>query len=209
MQSTLALQTNNHHYILRNNTMSNTLMRELDFKMQQIREYGMITHGYYNENIQYPVHVRRSHDGEKLPGTVPIVSKLDNHQKKNHSSNPTILTSSSYENRTKIKKKEPSYDERHTTLVTPPNKTVNDIKPSLHCDRLHLHRYSSSSSANSSPILCSSRPHSIAGISLPTTDEEQINCLSHSSHSLINPSTPTKTLTQRFFSKFFHHSSKS
>jgi hypothetical protein len=210
--SSLALQTNNQHCI----TMSKALVRELDLKMQQVREYGLIAHGYHNENFQYPVHVRRSHDGEKIARPTRIVSNSDNHQKKNYISDSTILTPSSHENRTKIKQKDLhnrqlSYDERHTTLIVPPNKTINDINPSLNCDRSYIHRKSSLSLTNSSPILCSIRPHSIAGISLSTTDDQQeINSLSNSSQSLlINQSSPAKTLTQRFFSKLFHQSSKS
>jgi hypothetical protein len=193
-----------------NNPMSEALVRELDYKMQQMREYGLIAHGYHNENLQYPVHVRRSHDGEKVPRTAPIVS----HRKKTRSTDSTVLTPSSHENRTKTKQKDLSirqfsYDDRHTTLIVPPNKTINDINPSLNCERYSSHRKSSLSSTNSSPILCSSRPHSIAGISLPINDEQQITSLSTSSQSLLNQSPPTKTLTQRFFSKFFHHPSKS
>ena len=190
--------------------MSKALIDELDLKMQQVREYGLIAHGYHNENLQYPVHVRRSHDGEKIVRTSSRHSKSDNYNKKTRFLNSTILTPSSYENRTKIKQndlttRQLSYDERHTTLFVPPNKTVNDINPSLNCDRLHTHRKSSLSSTNSSPILCSSRPHSIAGI----IHEQQINSLSNSSQSLIQQPLPTKTLTQRLFSKFFHHPSKS
>jgi len=207
-----SLQTNNQH---NNNTMSKALARELDLKMQQVREYGLIAHGYHNENFQYPVHVRRSHDGEKIARRTPIVSNSNNHHhKKNRFSNSTVLTPSSHENRTKPKQKDQStrhfsYDDHHPTLIVPPNKTINDINPSLNCDRLSTHRKSSLSSINSSPILCSIRPHSIASISLPTTDEQQINSLSNSSQSLINQSPPTKTFTQRFFSKIFHHPSKS
>jgi hypothetical protein len=190
--------------------MSKAFIDELDLKMQQVREYALITHGYHNENLQYPIHVRRSHDGEKLARTSSRHSKSDGYNKKNRFLNSTILISSSHENRTKIKQKDLStrqlsFDQRHTTLIAPPNKTVNDINPLLNCDRLHIHRKSSSSSINSSPILCSSRPHSIAGIS----HEQKINSLSNSSQSLINQSLPTKTLTQRFFSKLFHHPSKS
>ena len=181
--------------------MSKALARELDLKMQQVREYALIAHGYHNENFQYPVHVRRSHDGEKISRTPTVVSQ----RKKTRSSDSTILTPSSHENRTKNKVKEStprhfSYDERHATLNIPPNKTINDINP---------HRKSSCSSMNSSPILCSTRPHSIAGLSLPNPDEQQINSLSNSSQSLLNQSPPIKTLTQRFFSKFFHYPSKS
>jgi hypothetical protein len=190
--------------------MSKAFIDELDLKMQQVREYGLIAHGYHNENLQYPVHVRRSHDGEKVPRISSRHSKSDGYNKKNRFLNSTILTSSSLENRTKLKQKESltrqlSYNERHTTLSAPPNKTVNDINPSLNCDRLHTHRKSSLSSINSSPMLCSSRPHSIAGIS----HDQQINSLSNSSQSLINQPLPIKTLTQRFFSKLFHHPSKS
>jgi hypothetical protein len=198
-----------HHCILSNfNTMSQAFIHELDRKMQQVREYALIAHGYRNENIQYPIHVRRSHDGEKLPQTASIHSKSGNYYRKNRFPNSTILTPSFYENRTKSKQKELttrqlSYDERHTTITVPPNKTVNDINPSFNCDRLHTYRKSSLSSLNSSPNLCSSRPHSIAGISLSTTDDQQRNLLSNSFQSL-----PTKTLTQRFFSKLFHHPSK-
>jgi len=194
--------------------MSKALVRELDLKMQQVREYGLIAHGYHNENLQYPVHVRRSHDGEKIPRTAPIVS---NSHKKTCFSDSTILTPSSHENRTKIKQKDLhnrqlSYDERHTTLIVPPNKTINDINPSLNCDRPYIHRKSTLSLTNSSPILSSIRPHSIAGTSSSTTDDQQqqINSLPNSSQSLlINQSSPAKTLTQRFFSKLFHQSSKS
>ncbi|UJR15129.1 hypothetical protein I4U23_002094 [Adineta vaga] len=208
------LQINNQN----SPTMSNTFLRELDLKMQQVREYNLITHGYRNENFQYPVHVRRSHDGEKLPRTISKHSRSESRSKKTYVSNPTILTSSSYENQTKIKQKEASirqlsYDERQTTLVTPPNKTVNDINPLLNSDRSHLHRKSSSSSATSSPILSTVRPHSIAGLSLTntttTTDDQTLNSLSHSSQSLLNQSQSSKTLKQRFFSKLFHHPSKS
>jgi hypothetical protein len=192
------------------NPMSKNLVRELDFKMQQVREYGLITHGYHNENLQYPIHVRRSHDGEKLPRTVPIVSKC----KKTPFSDSTILTPSSHENLTKTKQKDPIQrhcflDDRHPPLIIPPNKTINDINPSFTSDRYSSHRKSSLSLTNSSPILCSNRPHSIAGISLSTTNEQERNSLSNSSQSLINQSPPIKTITQRFFSKFFHHPSKS
>ncbi len=204
----LAIQTNNNNNNI--NTMSKALVRELDLKMQQVREYGLIAHGYHNENFQYPVHVRRSHDGEKIPRTTPVVL----HHKKTRCSDLPILTPSSHENRTKLKQKDQSirhlsYDERHTTLIIPPNKTINDINPSLNPERFSSHRKSSLSSINSSPILCSIRPHSITEISLPTNDEQRINSLSNSSQSLINQSPPIKTLTQRFFSKFFHHPSKS
>jgi len=198
-----------------NSPMSKALAHELDIKMQQVREYGLIAHGYHNENFQYPIHVRRSHDGEKIARRTPIVSNSNNHHhKKNRLSNSTVLTSSSHENRTKAKQKDQStrhysYDDHHSTLIVPPNKTINDINPSLNCDRLSTHRKSSLSSVNSSPILCSIRPHSIASLPLPTTDDQQINSLSNSSQSLVNQSPPTKTLTQRFFSKIFHHPSKS
>jgi hypothetical protein len=198
--------------------MSNALVRELDLKMQQVREYGLIAHGYHNENFQYPVHVRRSHDGEKIcRKKQPIVSSnSDNQHKQNRFPDSTILTPSSHENRTKTKQKDSStrqlsYDDRQTTSIVPPNKTINDINPSLNCDKIYTHR-KSLSLTNSSPILYSVRPHSIAGgsISSSTNEEQQINSLSNSSQSLINQSTtPTKTLTQRFFSKLFHQSSKS
>jgi hypothetical protein len=195
--------------------MSTALTRELDLKMQQVREYGLIAHGYHNENIQFPVHVRRSHDGEKVSPTTSVVPNFDNHRRKTRLTSPTILTPSSHENRTKMKAKElsmrqSSYDEHYTTSVVPPNKTINDINPSLNRDRFHSERKSSSSSVNSSPILCSSRPYSIAGLSLSTrtsTEEQQITSLSNSSQSLLNQST--KTLTKRFFSKLFHPTSKS
>ncbi|CAF0997637.1 unnamed protein product [Rotaria sordida] len=201
------LQTHNHHSILgsNNRTMSKAFIDELDFKMQQIREYNLIRHGYHNENIQYPIHVRRSHDGEKLSQTSSIISKTNRNHRKNFFSNTTILTPSSHDNLTKVKSNEIihrhiSNDERHTTLIVPPNKTINDIDPSLNCNRLYKHRKSSTNS---------SRPRSVASISLPTTDEQQINSLSNSSQTLINQSVSTKTLTQRFLSKFFHHPSKS
>jgi hypothetical protein len=159
------------------------MQQELDLKMQQLREYALIAHGYHNENLQYPVHVRRSHDGEKLSRKKPNISNLDNQHKKNRFSNTTILTPSSHENRTKTKQKELptqtiSYDERNTIIV-PPNKTVDDINPSLNRERFHKHRKSSLSSINSSPIFCSLRPHSITGISVSTTDDQPINSLSN------------------------------
>ena len=187
--------------------MSKALARELDLKMQQMREYALITHGYHNENFQYPVHVRRSHDGEKVARTTSINA----HRKKTRSFNSTILTPSSHENRTKSKSKDSS-TEQQTILTIPPNKTINDIHPSLIDERDSSHRKSSFSSTNSSPILSSIRPHSITELSIPTaipTDEQSRNSLSNSSQSLLNPSSPIKTLKQRFFSKFFHHSSKS
>jgi len=86
-----------------NLTMSKALIRELDLKMQQVKEYGLIAHGYHNENVQYPVHVRRSHDGERVvPRSLPI---FDKHHRTNRLTNTTILTSSSHENRTKPKQK--------------------------------------------------------------------------------------------------------
>ncbi|CAF3122469.1 unnamed protein product [Rotaria sp. Silwood2] len=217
------VQTLNHNCILINHSkMSQAFMHELDVKMQQIREYGLIAHGYRNENIQYPVHVRRSHDGEKLSQKSSKNSKTNRDHRKQFFSNTTILTPSLHENKTKIKQNEiinrhiPN-NERHTTLIVPPNKTINDIDPSLNYNRQYKNRKSSLSSTNSSVTYCSSRPHSIATMSLSsppittttTTDEQQINSLSNSSQTLINPLVSTKTLTQRFFSKFFHPSSKS
>jgi len=217
--------------------MSKALIRELDLKMQQVKEYGLITHGYHNENLQYPVHVRRSHDGEKVPRTLPI---FDKYSKNNRLINTTILTSSSHENQTSLAKRRNSFkrqqipnDHQQRTFIVPPNKTVNDIDPSHDRDhsyttgtslaRFYYHRKSSSSSINSSPILCSLRPHSIACLSTTETtttescestktDEQQINTLSNSSQSLINQSTsrtPIRTITQKFFSKLFHNPSKS
>ncbi|CAF1583937.1 unnamed protein product [Rotaria sp. Silwood1] len=224
-----------------NITMSKALIHELDLKMQQVKEYGLIAHGYHNENFQYPIHVRRSHDGEKVPHSLPIFNK--NHRI-NHLNNTTILTSSTHENQTSLinKKKKDSSKKKDTldnqqqqerTFITPPNKTVNDIDPTIDRDHLYTtgksltryyhYRKSSSSSTNSSPILCSIRPHSIACLSttesLTTescentkTDEHEINPLSNSSQSLINQSTssrtPIRTITQKFFSKFFHNPSK-
>lgn len=220
--------------------MSKSLVHELDLKMQQLKEYGLIAHGYHNENIQYPVHVRRSHDGEKVPRSLPIFNK--NHRT-NRLVNATILTSSSHENQTSLakrknaaKKQDATDDQQQQQLqrifITPPNKTVNDIDPSLDRDhsyttgksltRFYCHRKSSSSSPTSSPVLCSLRPHSIACLSTTEsittescestkTDEQQVNPLSNSSQSLINQSTsrtPIRTITQKFFSKLFHNPSK-
>ena len=194
--------------------MSKALARELDLKMQQMREYALIAHGYHNENCQYPVHVRRSHDGEKHPRSAPSGS----HRKKTRSFNSTILTPSSHENRTKLKSKDSSSStEQPTILIIPPNKTINDIQSSANDERdssLLSQRKSSISSTTSSPVFSSIRPHSIAELSLPRTTTTNTNehsrlSLSNSSQSLLNPSSPIKTLTQRFFSRFFHHSSKS
>lgn len=213
--------------------------------MQQVKEYGLIAHGYHNENFQYPVHVRRSHDGEKLPRTLP--SKLDRQLRITRLTNTPILASSLHENQTSTVKRKPSskpstldeqqqQQQQQRTFVVPPNKTVNDIDPCLHRDhsyttgqaltRFYYQRNSSSSSINSSPILCSHRPHSIACLSTTetvttdssetsaatVTDDQQINSLSNSSQSLINQSTsrtPIRTITQKFLSKLFHNPSKS
>ena len=73
--------------------MSEAFVRELDYKMQQVREYALIAHGYHNENLQYPVHVRRSHDGEKVTANcATLASRSDIHQRQNHfSTDSTIL----------------------------------------------------------------------------------------------------------------------
>ncbi|UJR31556.1 hypothetical protein I4U23_019043 [Adineta vaga] len=224
--------------------MSKALIHELDLKMQQVKEYGLITHGYHNENVQYPVHVRRSHDGERVPRSYPV---FDKYPKTDRLPNSTILTSSPHENYTSSTKKRNStkrqpvsidqqqqqQQQQQRTFIVPPNKTVNDINPSLDRDhtyttgtsltRYYYHRKSSSSSINSSPILCTLRPHSIACLSTTETvttdscestktDEQATNLLSHSSQSLINQSTsrtPIRTITQKFFSKLFHNPSKS
>ena len=218
--------------------MSKALINELDLKMQQVKEYGLIAHGYHNENFQYPIHVRRSHDGEKVPRSL---STFDKHRRINRSTNTTLLTSLSphknhtaLTNRKSSSKDQPSSDapQQQTTFITPPNKTVNDIDPSIDRDqsyttgksftRFYYHRKSSSSSANSSPILCSLRPHSVVCLSTTEsnvtesienskTDEQQANPLSNSSQSLVNQSisrTPIRRLTKKIFSKFFHNSSK-
>ena len=157
--------------------MSDAFIRELDVKIQKIKEYSLISHGYHNETVQCPVHVRRSHDGEKLTRTSSIISKSSNNEGINQRLNTTMLTPSLHESQIKSKpnklvKRQLSYNEYHTIPFVPPNKTVNDIKPSFNCDKLHTKR------------------------ELPT----------HTSHTL---TLPIKTLKQRFFSKFFHDSSKS
>jgi len=224
--------------------MSKASIRELDLKMQQVKEYGLIAYGYQNENFQYPVHVRRSHDGEKIPQTLPIINKhRTNRVNNNH--NTTILISSLHENQSSsikkktLTKKSPigTNEQIQRTFIVPPNKTIDDIDPTLDRDqsyttgksltRFYSHRKSSSSSTNSSPILCSLRPHSIACLSTTETittesstsssdstktDEQQLDPLANSSQSLITQATsrtPIRTLTQKFFSKFFHNPSKS
>ncbi|CAF1299726.1 unnamed protein product [Rotaria magnacalcarata] len=209
------LRINHHQYLLGNNsTMSKAFIDELDHKMQQVREYALIAHGYRNENTQYPVHVRRSHDGEKLLRTASQLSKSHRDHRKNPPSTATILAPSSHENLTKIKQDKTmtrhlSYDECHAVSVAPPNKTINDIDPSLNHDKLHKNRKSSLSPNVVSTVYCSSRPHSIATISLSSTYDQQVSSLLNSTQTLINPSTSTKTLTQRFFSKFFNAPPKS
>ncbi|CAF3236375.1 unnamed protein product [Rotaria socialis] len=209
------LRKNNHQYILANNsTMSKAFIDELDHKMQQVREYALIAHGYRNENMQYPVHVRRSHDGEKLSRTPSQLSKSNRDHRKNPPPTTTILAPSSHENLTKIKQDETvtrhlSYDERHAVSVAPPNKTINDIDPSLNHDKLHKNKKSSLPPNDASTVYCSSRPHSIAAISLSSTYDQQVNSLLNSTQTLISQPTPTKTLTQRLFSKFFNAPSKS
>jgi hypothetical protein len=167
--------------------MSKALVRELDLKMQQMKEYGVIAHGYHNENLQYPVHVRRSHDGEKLPRSLPI---LDKQHRTNRFTNTTILTSSPHENQTSLSKRKSlskrqqqqqlSDDQQLRTFIVPPNKTVNDIDPCITRDhsyttgkpltRYYYHRKSSSSTiTTSSPVLCSLRPHSMACLSTAET----------------------------------------
>ena len=227
-----------------NPTMSKELMHELDLKMQQMKEYAQITRGYHNENFQYPIHVRRSHDGEKFPRTFP--STFSRQSRSQRLTRTPILASSSHENQTSASKAKPCAQRFQTpdevqprTFIVPPNKTVNDIDPSLHRDqsyttgpaftRLCNHRKSSSSSLSSSPVLCSLRPHSIACLSTTetittesteesssttttTTDNQPMNSLSNSSQSLINQSTsrtPIRTMTQKFFSKLFHNPPKS
>lgn len=212
----LVFRHHNHQYILGNNsTMSKEFLEELDYKMQQVREYELIAHSYRNENIQYPVHVRRSHDGEKLSRTSS--KKLHGDHRKNNFSNTTILTPSSHDNLTKVKPKETitrhlSYDEQQTVITPPPNKTVNDIDPSFNCDKYHKNRKCSLSPKTSSQIYCSLRPFSIASLSLSSScssssssDDPHVN----SCQTLTNQTVPTKTLRQRFFSKFFNPSSKS
>lgn len=215
--------------------MSKALIRELDLKMQQVKEYGLIAHGYHNENHQYPVHVRRSHDGEKVPRSLP---RLDKHRTNRLPPNTTILISSPHENQTSSTKKKTSSkkdkltDEQQQlrTFIVPPNKTIDDIDPSIDRDssfttgqsltRYYYHRKSSSSSTNSSPILCTLRPHSIACLSTTettttttnsttTTDscettktDEQLDPLSNSSQSLINQST-SRAPIRTITQKFF------
>lgn len=219
-------------------TMSKALMHELDLKMQQVKEYGLIAHGYHNENFQYPVHVRRSHDGEKV--SRPHLTS-DKHRTTRLTNTP-VLISSTHENhisntskRKSSGKKQSVIDEQvQRTFLVPPNKTIDDIDPSLDRDqsftigqpltRLYYHRKSSSSSANSSPVL-STRPHSFACLSTTETiatttessdstktDEDLPNPLSNSSQSLTNQSTsraPIRAITQKFFSKLFNNPSKS
>lgn len=246
--------------------MSKALVHELDRKMQQMKEYALITHGYHNENFQYPTHVRRSHDGEKLPRTLPTtfsrtsrshrlikspILTLSSQDNQNSSNNSTTKSKRSTKSSEQTSASTPS----NRIFVVPPNRTVNDIDPALNRDqssyttgpaltRLYLHRRSSS------PKLSSSRPHSIACLSTtetitsntsdsneccptttitiaepssstsssPTTltlDDERSTIhspLNSSSQSLINQSasrTPIRTMTQKFFSKLFHHPSKS
>lgn len=223
--------------------MSKALMHELDLKMQQMKEYGLIAHGYHNENVQYPVHVRRSHDGEKVsrPHVTP-----DKYRTTRLIHTP-VLISSTHENhisntskrKSAEKKQQPTsvsvIDEQvQRTFLVPPNKTIDDIDPSLDRDqsftigqpltRLYYHRKSSSSSGNSSPIL-STRPHSFACLSTTETittttessdstktDEDLPNPLSNSSQSLTNQSTsraPIRAITQKFLSRLFNNPSKS
>lgn len=217
--------------------MSKALIHELDLKMQQVKEYGLIAHGYHNEHMQYPTHVRRSHDGEKVPRTLPT---FDKHHKTNRLTNINKLTLSTNESETSSTKRKSLYkkqqlpDDHQKTFVAPPNKTINDIDPSINRNpsyttgnsltRYYYHR-KSSSSANSSPILCSLRPHSIVCLSTTettTTDscenskvdeqqQDQSNSFSDSSQSLVHQSasrTSRRTLTQKFFSKLFQNSSR-
>jgi hypothetical protein len=216
--------------------MSNTLIHELDLKMQQMKEYALVTHGYHNENFQYPIQVRRSHDGEKMPRTLPTAFGRTS---RNHRLMKTpLVTSSSHENQTTKTKSKRSYtsDEHTRTFIVPPNKTVNDIDPCLQREqvyttgsaltRFYVHRKSSSSSLTSSSRLGSYRPHSIACLSTTETnttessantsttiaDSQPTNSLFNSSQSIINQSnsrTPIRTMTQKFFSRFFHNPSKS
>jgi len=189
--------------------MSKALVHELDRKMQQMKEYALITHGYHNENFQYPIHVRRSHDGEKHPRTLP--STFSRTSRSHRLMKSPILTLSSQENQnsstnstTKSKSSTKSSENAITsapsnrTFVAPPNRTINDIDPALNRDqssyttgpaltRLYFHRKSSSSSLTSSPKLSSSRPHSIACLSTTET------IISNTSDS--NESCTTTTIT--------------
>ena len=220
--------------------MSKTMKHELQLKMQQVHEYGLIAHGYHNENFQYPPHVRRSHDGEK----VSRVQSMSDKHRPTRLTNTTILISSSHENQTfNTTKRKPTGKKSSSiineqqvprTFLVPPNKTIDDIDPSLDREqsfttgqpltRLYAHRKSSSSSANSSPII-STRPHSFACLSTTETvttttesldrtktDEELPDPLSNSSQSLTTQSTsrtPIKAITQKFLSKLFNSPSKS
>lgn len=221
-------------------SMSKALIDELDQKIQQMKEYTLLAHGYQNENFQYPIHVRRSHDGEKVARTLP--STFERTSRTNRPTKMPILTSSSHENKTISSNKQKRQQqttkiEEQRIYVVPPNKSINDIDPSLQREqsfttgpaltRLYLHRNSSSSSVTSSPSLSSLRPHSIACLSTSDdvqtestetssntdqSDQRTINPLSNSSQSLINQSnsrTPIRTITQKFFSKLFHNPSKS
>ena len=169
--------------------MSTVLRNELDVKLQQMKEYALIAHGYHNENLRYPVQVRRSHDGEKLA-----------HVDRRHP-RPTVLTPLPAENRTRSKReatsthRPPSPDEHATTLaIVPPNKTISDIHPLFHRDRFHSLRNTSTTSVSASSSSSrhgSTRPHSIAGTSSRTTDDSS-----------------TQTLTRRLISKLFHQPAK-
>ena len=180
--------------------MSTVLRNELDMKLQQMRECALIAHGYHNENLRYPVQVRRSHDGEKLAQEPSIGAHLNcRHPRSPRLDDPTVLTPHLAENRTRHKREAtsipllPSSDEHATTIaVVPPNKTISDIHPLFHRDRFHSLRNTSASGSSSRHG--STRPHSIAGTSLRTNADSS--------------QSSSKTLTQRLISKLFPSPSK-
>lgn len=172
------------------------LRTDLDLKIQRMKEYACITHGYANENVQYPVHVRRSHDGEKPHRSLPIGSR---HRPK---TSIPILTPSFNDNRMHHSHHRPCNPSRpamnSNVFVVPPNKTIEDTRvPVDHSKSL---RKSSSSSTHSSPVLSSHRPHSIAALLSASADETQVNSLFDSSST-----NSTKTSKRRFLWRFFHY----
>lgn len=177
---------------------------ELDTKIQRMKEYARITHGYTNENFQYPVHVRRSHDGEKFRRSIPNGVSSD-HQHQIRLSHPApVLTPSCNDNRMSSHPNRPNHREQSTNnvFIVPPNKSVEDTF--IETQRSNSLRKSSSSSTQSSPVVSSHRPHSIVTLLSTSTDDSQMNLLYNSSSSSSSSSTSTKSSKRRFLWKIFH-----
>lgn len=177
--------------------MSTVLHTELDYKIQQMKEYGRIMHGFSDETFKYPVQVRRSHDGEKARRVVPIRTGLNDRRR----GKVMILKSRTDDNQLHLRQNESLSKHHHVFTddlhvknksqpLVPPNKTIDDISSLTSTECL------SSPNSNAHPI----RQHSTATISSTSSDES-----STTKNTLID-SSPSRTFTRRFLRKIFHSS---